>query len=561
MAAGEILQRLEVLTDLDRYDDADPLLAALLAAEPDHERGLVLRIRGLAGRHRVAEAEAVTRQLLSVKPDSVGGLTFMARLQAALGRPRDGVPFARRLVELYPNDAQCLEELASVLKAVPGGALEAVALLERAVAIEPGFALAYQIAGGIYLNLGRYADAERWTLQALSIEPASPVAVLRLSFISWKFGRLDESRVQLVQALQMKATPSFMSEAVNDLEACGLPGHLIEVYRMALAARGLPDLSYPGAAGDDAELIAAQGRLACRMCSRDSDRDGRRRAGQLAAAVLAVDPGNQNARYVRSLELSAARQNKEALTIAQQLAAEGYPAKEALHRALMGLGDYAAALAIVEAQLANRSDHPGYLTRKADYLRRLERCDEALQAAVQAEALSPSAPEVQLQVGMAAKCAGDLALAERALRAAVADAPADGYPAAELALLLAETNRWPEAEMLAARLTQDLPDAPWLAEPCLKIALACLPLAVSALRDMDPHQPSPVRLDQAAGWLGLVLRMYTVAGSGYFPAAQAAAGKLVPVVAALRTVVAPPESSFARVVQGFDELLHGWRAP
>jgi hypothetical protein len=36
------------VTNLGRFDDADPLLAELLAAEPDHKRGAVLRIRALA---------------------------------------------------------------------------------------------------------------------------------------------------------------------------------------------------------------------------------------------------------------------------------------------------------------------------------------------------------------------------------------------------------------------------------------------------------------------------------------------------------------------------------
>lgn len=433
MADGKALDRAELLFDLGRYDDADPLLAKLLAAEPDNRRGQVLHIRGLLGRNRAAEAEAAARQLLSGSPDSVAGLALMARAQVALGSPRDALPYSRRAVELSPHDAQCLEELAEVLERVPGGTPEALALYERAIAADPGFARAHRRIGWIHLRVERYADAECAFRQALRIEPDNAPAVASLGTIAWRLGRLDESRELLTEALRLNPKGSFISAVIGDLEHYGLPGHLMEVYRMALAAQGLPDLSCPGAAGGDPELIAAQGKLAAAMYTREAGQEGKQRAGQLAAAVLDADPANRDARYVRARQLHTAGRNKEALSIARQLAAEGYPADPVLYGASLQLGDYASALRILEQ--ADRQDHPASLTGRAKCLIGLKRYDEALQAAQRAAELSPSAPGVQLQLGRAAKGVGDLALADRSLRAARAggDRATSAAAAAELA--------------------------------------------------------------------------------------------------------------------------------
>ena len=57
MAVEDVLARARMLADLDRYDEADPLLAQALAQEPDNEDGLSLFSRGLVARRSFAEAE------------------------------------------------------------------------------------------------------------------------------------------------------------------------------------------------------------------------------------------------------------------------------------------------------------------------------------------------------------------------------------------------------------------------------------------------------------------------------------------------------------------------
>lgn len=557
MDVENVLARARMLSDLGRHDEADPLLAEALAREPDNEDGLSLFSRGLVARKRFPEAEAVLERLLLAHPDSLRGLLQMARVKCLLGREPQGIPFARRAVELYPDDVTCLETLADVLRQVTHGSAEALELTRRALEIDPESAFAHQLTGEIHLELARPAEAERWLLRALAIAPEDPWTVLQLGLAHAGLGRFDESRDQVTAALRLRATPGMIRQVVEYIEARALPAHLAEVYLMALSALGRPDVSYPGAAADDPELLAAQGKLAWKMYSRDADADGRRRAGELAAAVLAADPRNPDARYVRARVLCDNDQYAEALPIAEQLQAEGYPsAHMALAVARSGTRDYAGTLAVTRQQLARNPDSPLHLRVEAHALRSLKRYDEALRSARRAAELSPSAPEVQLQLGLSAREAGDLALAERALRAAAADAPGEGYPAAELALLLASAGRWPEAETLIGTLTADLPDAGRLVHPCLGIANRVLTQFGPGLADiLDTDEPGPGDLAECAHWLGLLLKMYTLGVTGHPEVAPAAFRSLPRLVDALRKVPAPPDSGFAAVVRGLGALL------
>lgn len=561
MAVDGVLRRAGILADLHRYDAADPLLAQVLAGEPDNEEALSLLGHGLFQRKRFQEAADVTGHLLRVNPDNLQGLLRMALVMTVLRRAREGVPFGRRAVELHPGAPVCLTRLAEILNEVTPGSAEAMDLAERAVAIDPEYADAHRLIGKIHLDIWRYADAERATLQALRIDPAGSQAVLQLGLARAGLGRFHESRDQVLAALRLNAAPEAIDAVINQIECRGIPGHFAEIYRMALAARGLPDLSHPGAAGDDPELLAAQGKLANRMYVREAGPDGWRRAGELAAAVLAGDPGNQDARRVRSLELSISGRYEQALATAEQLLAEDYPdADLPLARARLGLGDYAGALDAARRMLASDPDRVLYLLIESRCLRKMGRYEEALRSALRAARLVDSGPDVQLELGRAAKGTGDIVLAERALRSAVAGAPGEGEPPGELALLLAGVGRWAEAEAVIAELPADVPDGDQVAARCAQIGALAVERAMPSLDTITgTDDPDPGALAECAHWLGLGARMWT-AMANYHPRMLASLGRLPGAVDILRTVPAPPESDFARVVRDYGTLLERRRA-
>jgi tetratricopeptide (TPR) repeat protein len=561
MAVEDVLRRARMLAELGRYDEADPLLAQALGEDPDNEDGLSLRARGEVARHRFGDAAGTTERLLRAHPDSARGLTGMARIQWLLGRARDGVPFARRAVELYPDSSPCLVTLADVLNQVTAGSAEALALVGQALTADPDYVMAYLVASDIELGVARYAEAERWALHALRISPEDPAAVLSLGLARAGLGRFEESREQVGTALRMNPGPNKIDQIIEHVECRAIPDHLAELYRMMLAARGLPDLSRPGAAGDDPALVAAQGELVYRMYSLHATPAGRRRAGELAEAVLAADPANQHGRYVRSRTLSDLERYAEALPLAEDLHREGYPhADDALLMAHSGLGEHDQALVAIRRARERAPESPLYLRAEAHCLRHLERHDEAYAAARRGVELSPAGPGAQLSLGLAAKAAGDLEVAERALRTAMEHDPDEGEPIAELALLYAESGQWPAAEELMGRLRPDLPDVRQLLRPCTPLAAACMRQALPALGEVDDDDPDPKLLDEAAHWLDRMLDMYAVAARGYSDGTAAFAELLTSTVDALHQLKAPAGSAYAAMVRRFDDLMDAWRS-
>jgi hypothetical protein len=126
-----------------------------------------------------------------------------------------------------------------------------------------------------YLDLDWYADAERATRASLRFDPTDPQLVLQLGTATAGLGRFNEQREQVRMVLRLQATPDVIDavlELIELIEIRGIPDHFGELYQMTLAARGLPDLRRPGAAGTDPELLARQGRLAGRRAGPKTSR-------------------------------------------------------------------------------------------------------------------------------------------------------------------------------------------------------------------------------------------------------------------------------------------------
>jgi tetratricopeptide (TPR) repeat protein len=516
VTVGDVLQRARLLADLGRYADVDPLVAQVLAGEPDNADALLLLIEGQAVRGRFTQAAAAAGQLLRTDPNNVGGLLLMARMRWALHGAREGVPFARRAVELYPDDVTCLTTLADVLEGVTTGSVEALTLVERAITIDPDYAFAYLVAGRIHLDALQYLEAEHWTLEALKITPADPGAVLQLGLVRAGLGRFEESREAVVAALRIDPQPARIDELIAHVEFLAIPDHFAEIYRMMLVGRRLPDLSHPGAAEEDPALIAAQGALADRMYSRQATAEGLRRASELADAVLAVDPGNQHARHVRSQTLSDSGRYAEALPLAEQLMAEGYPgADRAVYVAQMGAGSCSAALGTIQRALLKDPGLPMYLLAEAKCLGLLGRYDEALEDLRRVgERTVGHVSALLTQIGWDAKSTGDRVAAERAWRMAMRDAPDEGTPAAEVALLLAEDGRWPEAAAVMATLRPDMPDLNMARYSCMKLLQACLTAAGAAFEAKHGDDPDAECGEKATHWLNLIFDLFAVLDSG-----------------------------------------------
>ena len=97
---------------------------------------------------------------LKDKPDDAEGWTMLARSYTVLTRYRDALPAYRRAIELQPEDAGLIADYADAMAAAHGRSdAESMALIERALAIDPKQPKALALAGTVAFDRGDFASA------------------------------------------------------------------------------------------------------------------------------------------------------------------------------------------------------------------------------------------------------------------------------------------------------------------------------------------------------------------------------------------------------------------
>ena len=185
--------------------------------------GMMLAVRALlqaAYAHhregRQAEAAAIYRQVLEISPEEVNALSFLGAILLAGGQLDDAEALFEKLRSIQPRDAFALHNLGRIRQArdrdreavdlfaeavrakndlAPifndlavslnrlGRREEALAALDQALAIDPGFGVAYDNRGLVLSASLRYADAMAAHLMALRHLPADATDRQRLSIL------------------------------------------------------------------------------------------------------------------------------------------------------------------------------------------------------------------------------------------------------------------------------------------------------------------------------------------------------------------------------------------
>ena len=110
------------------------------------------------------------------RPDDGEGWTMLARSYTVLGRFAEAVPAYRRAVELQPTNAGILADYADAVAAMKGsvGNPESLALIDRALAIDPRQPKALALSGTAAYDRGDFAGAiGRWQTIADNLPPQS----------------------------------------------------------------------------------------------------------------------------------------------------------------------------------------------------------------------------------------------------------------------------------------------------------------------------------------------------------------------------------------------------
>jgi cytochrome c-type biogenesis protein CcmH len=140
--------------------------AADSASDKDREAGL----------QQIAAMVDKLAERMKSRPDDAEGWTMLARSYTVLGRYPEAVPAYRRAIELQPKNAALLADYSDALASANGGqpTAESIALIDRALAIEPDQPKALALSGTIAFDRGDYAAAAaQWQKIADALPPGS----------------------------------------------------------------------------------------------------------------------------------------------------------------------------------------------------------------------------------------------------------------------------------------------------------------------------------------------------------------------------------------------------
>jgi len=179
--------------DLEVYDDAEQLLAAVLERAPDYTAARHDYARVLMQRHKYREARAELDRLLAADPDNRELRALHADATVGLGEYERALGLYRGLLTLAPADGHEAADLhlaaAHALKTL-GRQAEAVEEYRAAAAARPGFGDAYWSLAN--LKTYRFTDAELAAMRAA--EAATATSAIDRYHLCFALGKAYEDR-------------------------------------------------------------------------------------------------------------------------------------------------------------------------------------------------------------------------------------------------------------------------------------------------------------------------------------------------------------------------------
>lgn len=200
IAAGRVAQ--------DRVASAIASLEAAIKRDPDAEDARLALAGYLASDGQYARAIAAAGKAIDRLPEpppSRAWRLYVTRADALLKLDRwpEAESDLKRAVEIAPDDPTTLNYLGYSWAERGVNLDEAFAMIEKAVAREPGVGAYVDSLGWAHYQRGDYAAAVTQLERAVSLEPGDPTICDHLGDAYWRLGRLDEARYQWSHALKL----------------------------------------------------------------------------------------------------------------------------------------------------------------------------------------------------------------------------------------------------------------------------------------------------------------------------------------------------------------------
>ncbi|MEO8526036.1 MAG: c-type cytochrome biogenesis protein CcmI [Caldimonas sp.] len=215
---------------------------ATVAAAPDAgppDAAAAASDAGATGLQQIAAMVDKLAARMKDRPDDAEGWTMLARSYTVLGRFAEALPAYARASQLQPKNATLLADYADAVAATKGTANnpESIALVERALAVDPEHPKALALAGTALYDRGDYAGAiARWQKIADRLPPESELAKQIQSSIVEARGHLPSGSAS-APTIALAPTP-IQTPTVTPATTAALSG--IVTLDAALAGKASP---------------------------------------------------------------------------------------------------------------------------------------------------------------------------------------------------------------------------------------------------------------------------------------------------------------------------------
>ena len=174
-----------------------------LALDPANTDALREKAAAYQALGRVAEAEELYKRAVELRPAYWGNYSYLGAFYYRQSRYADAESAFRKVLELVPDNARGYANLGGLLLTIGGREDEAVAALERSMALRPSYGAASNLAA-LEFDRGRYAAAARAYEKALELN-ATDYRVWRALGVSHYYapGERPSARRALERAIEL----------------------------------------------------------------------------------------------------------------------------------------------------------------------------------------------------------------------------------------------------------------------------------------------------------------------------------------------------------------------
>ncbi len=210
------------LAELGRIDEAIELCIQSAAQDPSQLPAtsvVAVLLRGRPNSDNAERAEALISQSLKEHSDNVDLLTAVAALRVVQQRLDDASVLYQKVLEVQPQNADALNNLATVLAEQPGRASEAITYIDRAIELVGAQPNLLDTKGTILLTLGQEEEAVKLLNAATSAPNSDPRYYLHLAVGRFRVGDVDKAREALEFANKHELSRQVLTQSDTQMLA------------------------------------------------------------------------------------------------------------------------------------------------------------------------------------------------------------------------------------------------------------------------------------------------------------------------------------------------------